>query len=103
MAALGLYQKFDSDASPVLNHFAKHLECTLLVTQKDYRNQIVANVNRVLFKLHPNSENPDALADTEVKEYFNCMQQDLSSNSKNNYIKASGMNVMMYHYVFLGK
>ncbi|KAL3854219.1 hypothetical protein ACJMK2_013499 [Sinanodonta woodiana] len=54
-----------------------------------YRNQLVANVNRVLYKLHPAYANPDILADTAaLQKYFDSFPSCLAASSEANYIKA---------------
>ncbi|KAL3862912.1 hypothetical protein ACJMK2_004695 [Sinanodonta woodiana] len=89
MSKLGFYNKFDFNATPILIKFDRHLATTLFINKVLYRNQLVANVNRVLYKLHPAYANPDILADTAaLKKYFDSFPSCLAASSKANYIKA---------------
>jgi len=54
-----------------------------------YRNQQVANVNRVLYKLHPAFINTDVLTQSEsIKNYFSSLPSILTDCTKVNYIKS---------------
>lgn len=89
MFRLGFYSKFDFNTTPILINFDNHLTSTLFINKVLYRNQVVANVNLVLYKLHPAYANPYILADTvALKEYFSTLPSCLVASSKSNYIKS---------------
>ncbi|KAL3863012.1 hypothetical protein ACJMK2_004794 [Sinanodonta woodiana] len=89
MSRLGFYGKFELYEARILRDYDTHLKNTIAMSGTLYRNQQVANVNRILYKLHPEFCNPDALAQTEaIKNYFDSLPSILTDSTKINYIKS---------------
>ncbi|KAL3862952.1 hypothetical protein ACJMK2_004735 [Sinanodonta woodiana] len=89
MSRLEYYGKFEMHESTILLNYEAHLKDTMAMSDTKYRDQQVANVNRVLFKMCPAFCNPECLIKTEaIKDYFHSLPSILADNTKINYIKS---------------